>query len=82
MKNPTKAQLAVLEEMAKGARLFRASGGGVSRFGFHGAALRIHAATGFALFARCWIASVPRTSMTPSWRTDYELTDAGREAIK
>ena len=80
MKKPTKAQRAVLEVMAGGERL--SSSG--SHYWFQGRLdIKILWAVGYSLYTpHHWIAEKPQTAQQPYWRTEFEITPAGREAIK
>jgi hypothetical protein len=53
---------------------------------FHGAPKagpqRIFRSTGFSLLERQWIAPLPRRDDQPFWLIEYQITDAGRAALR
>jgi hypothetical protein len=74
----TPAQRRVLEHITGPRHL---SFGGENHWYFNGESVRIHANTGFSLQKAGWIAALPRLKNQPFWRTDYDITPAGRRAL-
>jgi len=81
----TPAQRRVLENI-KGPR--HLAYGGDNHWYFNGGraggrdGFKIHANTGWSLREAGWIKSLPRLAGQPFWRTDYDITPAGRAALK
>ena len=75
----TAAQRRVLEHIKRPRHL---SYGGENHWYFNGENFKIHANTGFSLLGGGWIKALPRLKEQPFWRTDYDITDKGREALR
>lgn len=79
----SEVQREVLEYMVQGSRLLASTNGGSwldnvsGRKGFY---KRVHGNTLYALHKRGYIVRND-AACTPWWRRDYEITDAGRDAL-
>ncbi|MCL4296217.1 MAG: hypothetical protein KJ077_10835 [Anaerolineae bacterium] len=76
---PTKFQHAVLQEMAEGRRLFSANR--QTTAWLEGSGRRVPFAVKLILKNKGWIEGEPDTPNRPHWRTNYRITEAGRQAI-
>ena len=78
---PTVAQRRVLEFIKYPGHLSSSHDLEGARYYFKGGGPRVHWNTGEALRSAGYIAAMPRQPNTPFWRTDFDITPAGRAAV-